>query len=150
LLAWPFPLSFSVIYLVLFVIFFKNNWTEKPKLNLKVVTQITINKDEINAFNINQVALLTDLRSEIYAIAYYPRHKFDEIVNRQGKIMHEWELVNEPKLIIKTKSASFVIDNLSRENEYEWLGKELSTFLNLELQIIYSNPVVEKILNDDD
>jgi serine/threonine protein kinase len=150
LLAWPFPLSFSVIYLVLFVIFFKNNWTEKPKLNLKVVTQITINKDEINAFNINQGALLTDLRSEIYAIAYYPRHKFDEIVNRQGKIMHEWELVNEPKLIIKAKSASFVIDNLSRENEYEWLGKELSTFLNLELQIIYSNPVVEKILNDDD
>ena len=81
---------------------------------------------------------------------FYDLSKFDEIVNRQGKIMHEWELVNEPKLIIKAKSASFVIDNLSRENEYEWLGKELSTFLNLELQIIYSNPVVEKIINYDD
>ena len=148
LLAWPFPLSFSVIYIVLFVIFFKNNWIEKPKLNLNVVTQITINKNEINAFNINQIALLTDLRSEIYAIAYYPRHEFDKIVNRRGKTMDHLELINEPKLIIKTKSASFVIDDLRNYNEYEWLGKELSTFLNLELQIIYSNAVVEQRMGD--
>ncbi|HEY9705621.1 MAG TPA: hypothetical protein V6C58_24495, partial [Allocoleopsis sp.] len=121
---------------------------------IKSMAKITINSDTINAYNVfesekNKSPLLTNHSSEISFLAYYPSYKFDQFTARinQGKSRFEkfmdninqeknrQEAKTEPKLIISAASNEYLITGLS-EAEFLWLGKELSEFLDLKLEII--------------
>jgi Protein kinase domain len=83
--------------------------------------------------------MLVNSRSSIELIVYNPGYVFNEYFDRLDT--HELPTREEakisPDLYVSCGTAKYIIgEGLSKE-ELWWLGKEISDFLNLELQVIY-------------
>jgi serine/threonine protein kinase len=78
---------------------------------------------------------------DINLLAYNPGYTFDRYLDATGKVMKRGTVIVNPQLSIYANHVEYSIKN-SRLSQAElwWLGKELSDFLELELQVIYSTP----------
>jgi serine/threonine protein kinase len=72
-------------------------------------------------------------------IVYNPGYAFDRYVDSDGQAIKRGEVTISPELQLCCGARQESIKDLS-QSELWWLGKELSDFLNLELQVIYPTP----------
>ncbi len=80
-------------------------------------------------------------RSRINRLCYACSYEFDHFWDSSGTKRNRGKVKVEPKLIINVEGFDYTIEGLA-DAEYWWLGQELSDFLGLELQLIYSTPKV--------
>jgi serine/threonine protein kinase len=82
-------------------------------------------------------------RSQIHIVAYSPGCTFDSNLDSEGKNLRRDTHNMAPKLSLYCGSFEYQCPDRLSDAECWWLGKELSDFLNLELQvIIYPTPKV--------
>ena len=76
-------------------------------------------------------------------IVYNPGYTFDNCVSRERKKVSFSEVKIPPQLSLHANEQEYVIGN-QRQSKAEllWLGKEISDFLGLELQVIYPTPKI--------
>lgn len=72
-------------------------------------------------------------------IVYNPGYAFDRYVDSDGQAIKRGEVKISPELQLCCGARQESIKDLPQA-ELWWLGKELSDFLNLELQVIYPTP----------
>jgi len=72
-------------------------------------------------------------------IVYNPGYVFDKYLDNNGKVLSRGEVKISPELKLCCGAIQQSIKDLSQA-ELWWLGKELSDFLDLELQVIYPTP----------
>ena len=80
-------------------------------------------------------------RSKINRLCYACSYEFDHFWDSSGKRHNRGKVKVKPKVIINVEGFDYTIEGL-RDAEYWWLGQELSNFLGIELQLIYSKPTV--------
>lgn len=89
------------------------------------------------------IILFNRPRSQITRLAYNPGYSIDRCIGIKGEIL---ELVNKEvinvahKLYLYCGEIEFSLPDYFSRAELWWLGKELSEFLNIELQIVYPTP----------
>ncbi len=134
-LTWFFlgMVAFSSIYIFL----------KYPPIFNRKIAKIFINSDQINAFNIVNLKTLTNFRSEITFLGYFPSYQFNNGWDNTGMQLPR-NIRTEPELVIYAGSNTYSITNLSAA-ELRWIGQELSEFLDLELQIIYSKDKLQDL-----
>ncbi len=88
-------------------------------------------------------------RSEISLLAYNPGYVFDRYLDDKGATVNGGQVKVEPKLYLYCGGVEYSLSHKFSQAELWWLGKELSDFLNLELQIIYPTPQVRAVVSDD-
>ena len=80
--------------------------------------------------------------SKISLISYNPGYTFDKYLDDKGKEIRRGKVEIKPKLSIHLGAVEYSIgNNKSSQAELWWLGKEISDFLGLELQVIYPTPI---------
>jgi serine/threonine protein kinase len=72
-------------------------------------------------------------------IVYNPGYAFDKYLDSDGQAIKRGEVKVSPELQLCCGARQESIKDLSQA-ELWWLGKEISDFLNLELQVIYPTP----------
>ncbi|MEM8777648.1 MAG: serine/threonine-protein kinase [Cyanobacteria bacterium P01_G01_bin.49] len=76
-------------------------------------------------------------------LAYSPGYTFNKYLDITGKTIRGGEVKIRPKLSIYAGHLEYSISSQKLSPaEFLWLGQELSDFLDLELQVIYSTPKV--------
>jgi serine/threonine protein kinase len=76
-------------------------------------------------------------------LIYCPSYSFDSYFDEASSKNKSAQIKTEPKLsICMGKHEYLIADNSLSEAELHWLGRELSDFLDLELQIVYPNPTL--------
>ncbi|MBD2234414.1 serine/threonine protein kinase [Phormidium tenue] len=76
----------------------------------------------------------------IHLLTYNPGYTFDRYINEHGHTIRG-EVAISPKLTILVGRVECVVGHsLLSHAELWWLGQELSDFLDLELQVVYSTP----------
>ena len=82
-----------------------------------------------------------DVRARIGLISYNPGYTFDKYIDDKGAEIRRGKVEVKPKLSIHIGEIehSFGNNRLS-QTELWWLGKEISDFLSIELQVIYPTP----------
>jgi len=75
-------------------------------------------------------------------VAYNPGYTFDEYLDSDGKALRRGKVTVSPKLYLYCGDFEYKFNDKLSQAELWWLGKELSDFLNLELQVIYPTPRV--------
>lgn len=79
--------------------------------------------------------------SNISLVAYNPGYTFDKYLDDKGKEIRRGKVVVKPKLSVYLGRMEYSIgNNQFSQAEMWWLGKEISDFLGLELQVIYPTP----------
>jgi serine/threonine protein kinase len=78
-------------------------------------------------------------RSESNFIIYNPGYFFDEYLDSSGRTKNG-QVVIAPELYIESESMKYLFGNGLSQAELYWLGQELSSFMNIELQVIYPTP----------
>ncbi|MBD1916664.1 MULTISPECIES: hypothetical protein [Cyanophyceae] len=74
-------------------------------------------------------------------MTYSPGYTFDRYINEHGRTIRGGEVTISPKLTIFVGRVECVVGHpLLSHAELWWLGQELSDFLDLELQVVYSTP----------
>jgi serine/threonine protein kinase len=81
-------------------------------------------------------------RSQSEIVAYNPGYIFDSYLDSEGKDLRRGTITVSPKLSLYSGDFEYQCPDRLSHAEYRWLGKELSDFLNLELQVIYPTPKV--------
>jgi hypothetical protein len=78
---------------------------------------------------------------DINLLVYNPGYTFDRYLDETGKVMKRGTVKVTPQLSIYANHIEYPIHNFKlSQTELWWLGQELSDFLELELQVIYSTP----------
>jgi serine/threonine protein kinase len=109
-------------------------------------TKIIIKNDYICAIQITSVSkkqsktLMKNLRSQFDLVSYNPGYTFDNYLDGNQQIIKRGEVITQPELHIYCTSATYSLSNSISQAELYWLGKEISDFMNLELQVIYPTP----------
>jgi serine/threonine protein kinase len=88
------------------------------------------------------VKLTEHSRSQFEILAYNPGYTFDKCVDTNGKLIEGSKIAIPPKLYLYCGGFEYSFPTQFSQAELWWLGKELSDFLNLELQVIYPTPKV--------
>jgi serine/threonine protein kinase len=78
-------------------------------------------------------------RSKSNSLIYNPGYVFDEYVDSSGRTKNG-QVVITPELYIENDYAKYLFGNGLSQAELYWFGQELSSFMNLELQVIYPIP----------
>lgn len=133
-------LSYLITCIIAMVVGFFNRFNPDDKK----VARITINNEKIKAYNVFKRGILTNPCSEISLLGYSPSYEFDKFLDSTGKQENRGKVITESELFIYAGSNKYSIKGLT-DAEYLWLGKELSEFLDLELQIIYPTPKVPPV-----
>jgi serine/threonine protein kinase len=81
-------------------------------------------------------------RSQIEIVAYSPGYRFNSYLDSKGENLRHGIINVVPKLSLYCGDFEYQCFNRLSHAEFWWLGKELSDFLNLELQVIYPTPKV--------
>lgn len=81
-------------------------------------------------------------------IVYNPGYAFDRYLDSDGQAIKRGEVKIPPELQLCCGARQESIKDLSQA-ELWWLGKELSDFLNLELQVIYPTPKLSQLREVD-
>jgi hypothetical protein len=101
------------------------------KLNTILASKYQI-REQLSQKAGRQTFLAEDLRSQAY--------KFDKILNADGSSTRQAVVTVNPELSIILTPNQYSIGVGLSQLELWWIGKELSDFLNLELQVIYPTP----------
>jgi serine/threonine protein kinase len=88
--------------------------------------------------------------SNISSIIYNPGYTFDKYWDVDSQSHQRGRVDVKPELRIIAATGQYTVEGDFTQAELLWLGRELSDFLNLELQIIYSTPEVPSNKSDDD
>jgi serine/threonine protein kinase len=79
---------------------------------------------------------------EISLLAYKPSYKIDSFFDEESGKHKSGIIKTSPSLSIYMDRQEYnIADNNLSVLEFQWLGQELSDFLNLELHIIYPTPI---------
>ncbi|NES85844.1 MAG: serine/threonine protein kinase [Moorea sp. SIO2B7] len=98
-----------------------------------------ISKSDIGESNYNSISKVRD----IHFIAYNPGYIFNKYFDETGKEMKRGRVTIPPSLSIYSGANEYRVGNAQMSKaELQWLGKEISDFLDLDLQIIYPTPKV--------
>ncbi len=136
------PLFFGFLFFgSLFPIFLLFFFGWQVMKHREILAKIIINPNQIEAYNTLGFRVLNNPRSEISLLGYSPSYEFDKYLDSTGKVENRGKVKIEPELFIYAGSNKYSIANLTAA-EFWWIGKELSEFLDLELQIIYPTPKV--------
>ncbi len=85
----------------------------------------------------------------INLLAYNPGYKFNRYLDEQRKEIRRGTVIVPPSLSIYAGNIEYKVGNHQlSQAELLWLGKELSDFLDLEMQTIYPTPRVPPEPND--
>jgi len=80
---------------------------------------------------------------DINLLAYNPGYEFDRYLDETGKKIRRGTVTVPPSLSIYAGNIEYKVgNNQLSQAELLWLGKELSDFLDLEMQTIYPTPRV--------
>lgn len=80
---------------------------------------------------------------DINLLAYNPGYKFDRYLDEQRQVIQRGTVIVPPSLSIYAGNIEYKVgNNQLSQAELLWLGKELSDFLDLEMQTIYPTPRV--------
>jgi hypothetical protein len=88
------------------------------------------------------IMLSEHLRSQVEILAYNPGYTFDKCLDSNNKLVNGDKITIPPKLYLYCGSFEYRLPEQFSQAELWWVGKELSDFLNLELQVIYPTPKV--------
>ena len=78
---------------------------------------------------------------KISLVSYNPGYTFDKYLDDKGKEIRRGKVEVKPKLSVHLGEIEYSIGNDKfSQAELWWLGKEISDFLGLELQVIYPTP----------
>jgi hypothetical protein len=78
---------------------------------------------------------------DIHLLIYSPGYTFDRYINEKGTTVMGGKVTIPSKLSIFAGSLEYSVGHgLLSQAELWWLGQELSDFLDLELQVVYSDP----------
>jgi Protein kinase domain len=83
-------------------------------------------------------------RSQVGTLTYNPGYTFNACVDPDGNLIYGDTISIPPTLHLYCGSLEYAFPKRFSEAELWWLGKELSDFLSLELQVIYPTPQVPK------
>ena len=76
-------------------------------------------------------------------IVYNPGYTFDNCLSREGKKVRFNKVKILHHLSLHANEQEYIVgDGRQSKAELLWLGKEISDFLDLELQVIYSTPKI--------
>lgn len=129
--------TFSILYLISYAICL---WLDLAKNNKKT-SKIIINNNEIIGYNSLGLKILNNSRSAISLLGYSPSYQFNRYMDSKGRQQYPGKVMTEGELFIYAGSNKYSIKYLTAA-EFWWIGKELSEFLDLELQVIYPTPKV--------
>jgi serine/threonine protein kinase len=102
--------------------------------------QIIIDRDFIKVIRWpHQQAIFENPWGKYTILVYNPGYTFNNFVDDSGEIKDK-KLVVNPELYIESGSNKYLLGNGLSQAELYWLGQELSSFMNLELQVIYPTP----------
>ena len=84
---------------------------------------------------------VVNFADRVNLIIYNPGYIFNNLTDGKGKIINSGKVKIPYQLSLHTNRGKYVIGN-GRQSKAElfWLGKEISDFLGLELQVIYPTP----------
>lgn len=72
---------------------------------------------------------------------YNPGYSFNRCIDNKGNILQQEHVITlPPKLYLGCGEVEYYFPEHFSHAELWWLSKELSDFLNLEMQIIYPTP----------
>lgn len=78
---------------------------------------------------------------KITLLIYRPGYTFDRYINEYRNTIRRGKVTISPELSIVAGWVEYAVGNsLLSQAELWWLGQELSDFLDLELQVVYSTP----------
>jgi serine/threonine protein kinase len=80
------------------------------------------------------------LRSQIKTLVYNPGYTFDRFLDGEGKLVRGVNITVPHQLYLCGINLEYHIQDSLSQAEAWWLGKELSDFLNLDLQVTYTTP----------
>jgi hypothetical protein len=78
-------------------------------------------------------------RWQSHVLVYNPGYTFNNFLDSSRRIK-DGTIVIKPELYIASVSNKYLFGNGLSQSELYWLGQELSSFMNLELQVIYPTP----------
>ena len=82
-----------------------------------------------------------DTSRKISLVSYNPGYTFDKYLDDKGQEIRRGKVEVKPKLSVHLGEIEYSIGNDKfSQAELWWLGKEISDFLGLELQVIYPTP----------
>jgi serine/threonine protein kinase len=81
-------------------------------------------------------------RSQVEILVYNPGYTFDKCLDTSGILIQGGNITIPPKLYLYCGDFEYSLPSHFSQAELWWVGKELSDFLNLELQVIYPTPKV--------
>ena len=82
-----------------------------------------------------------DSYRKINLVSYNPGYTFDKYIDEKGEEIRRGKVKVKPKLSVYLGVVEYSIGNDKfSQAELWWLGKEISDFLGLELQVIYPTP----------
>jgi serine/threonine protein kinase len=87
----------------------------------------------------NEEIISKTQRSKSNSLIYNPGYVFDEYLDSSGRTKNG-QVVIASELYIESEYAKYLFGNGLSQAELYWLGQELSSFMNLELQVIYPTP----------
>ena len=80
------------------------------------------------------------LRSRIKTLVYNPGYTLDRFLDGDGKLVRGINITVPHQLYLYGMGLEYHIQDRLSKAEAWWLGKELSDFLNLDLQVTYTTP----------
>jgi hypothetical protein len=101
--------------------------------------RLVIDDTSICVGQVNNPGISKVPRSKSNFIIYNPGYFFNEYLDSSGRTKNG-QVVIAPELYIESESTKYLFGNGLSQAESYWLGQELSSFMNIELQVIYPTP----------
>ncbi len=130
----------AFIFLVIFAWMMASFLSPYIASNSHHICNLVIDDNYIYQNPVNNRGLTSKvLRSKSNSLIYNPGYVFDEYLDSSGRTKNGQVIVT-PELYIESDYAKYLFGNGLSQSELYWLGQELSSFMNLELQVIYPTP----------
>jgi serine/threonine protein kinase len=133
-------------YLAAFTLLIVFAWTIASFLssyldfNFHHICNLVIDRNYIYQNPVNNRGMTSKVpRSKSNSLIYNPGYVFDEYLDSSGRTK-KGQVVIASELYIESDYAKYLFGNGLSQAELYWLGQELSSFMNLELQVIYPTP----------
>ncbi len=129
-------------YIGVFIILNLIAWSVIGYINTKYIEnrKLIIDNDSVRIIRLPQQKEISKMqRLNPTVLIYNPGYIFDRFLDVKGNIK-DAKLVISPELYIESGIHKCLIGNGLSQAELYWLGQELSSFMNLELQVIYPTP----------
>ena len=132
-----------LLSIIIMLLFFNYRNTFNPHNIVSIEKKRTIKMSNFYKSKTNVNWKNTSSFQSINLLAYNPGYIFDQYLDETGREIRRGRVIIEPQLSIYAGQVEYAIKGTQlSQAELWWLGKELSDFLDLELQVIYPTPKV--------